>query len=339
VKSKENHFRNARVSILLIILFLSTGLLFSQEMMSNSMTSMAAGEMVDNPSISLEINFHNKQIYYPNDNIYVRVSIKNNGSSIYRFRLADNRIFNLDIDLVNMANISQRMSDRFINTRSSNQRVFFREISLQAGEEYSFIENISDYRMVDEGLYVVNAYFYPELVEGMNSNPLRSNRLTLSVEPGFRREDRIELIQEEEALQLVRSASLAPDEVIVRTLEARMHNRREEFFLYLDEEQLYLDDPFRARSYTPLSERDRLQVINEYKELLWSETIDEGISSVPSSYEILQTQYSPVKGEVQVRQRYDNGNFVEVKRFFYEMEQRDGIWFLVRYRVVNEERE
>ena len=98
---------------------------------------------------SVTIRFYDKTVYYPGNGqenpVLIRVTISNNTSDTMRFKLADNRIFSMDFNVVNSKNIRLEHTEEFIRKRSTNQPVFFREISLEPGEEYSFIENIKDY--------------------------------------------------------------------------------------------------------------------------------------------------------------------------------------------------
>lgn len=51
-----------------------------------------------------------------------------------------------------------------IRKRTTNQTVYFREISLEPGEEYSFRENLKEYLEIkDPSIYYVELRFYPEL--------------------------------------------------------------------------------------------------------------------------------------------------------------------------------
>ena len=51
-----------------------------------------------------------------------------------------------------------------VEKRTTNQTVYFREIALEQGEEYSFVENVKDYLQIDESsVYYLELVFYPEL--------------------------------------------------------------------------------------------------------------------------------------------------------------------------------
>ena len=67
--------------------------------------------------------------------------------------------------------------------KTTSQTVYFREISIESGEEYSFIENLKNYVVIDSpSVYYLDLNFYPELYKSKYIS-LRSNRLTLEVRP------------------------------------------------------------------------------------------------------------------------------------------------------------
>ena len=97
---------------------------------------------------SVSIKYYNRTIYYPGDAdnspVFVHITIKNNGSETLRFKLADDRAFSLDFYAYTVKNSSLEQTDSVIEKRTTNRTVYFREIALEGGEEYSFIENVKD---------------------------------------------------------------------------------------------------------------------------------------------------------------------------------------------------
>lgn len=293
----------------------------------------AALEAAD--GVELNIRLYNQQMYFPGDPIELRLTISNNSSETFRFKLADERLFNLDFDIRGMNDGTVQPSEHFITEINSTQRVSYREVDLLPGEELSFIEDVGDYQSMGDGIFMMHARFFPELRGVEHQDILISNTLTVSVREGFRRDDASEMRVEQARAEAMQMAALPPDEVVAYALEARMHSREEQFFQYLDLESLYTDQPRREAEYSRLSAQRRQETLEQYRELLWSRSTQEGISLVPIDYRIQQTNYSPSRGSVTVEQRYDLGQYVEIKRFTYELERRDGIWYIVRYQVIN----
>src|SRR5574344_140023 len=136
---------------------------------------------------SVAIKFFDKTTYYPGDSdsnpVFIHIAIKNNGKDTLRFKLADDRVFSVDFHAYTVKNTELPQTDSLIRKRTTNQTVYFREIALETGEEYSFVENLKDYiSITEQSVYYVDLTFYPELYKSKNIG-LRSNRLTLEVCP------------------------------------------------------------------------------------------------------------------------------------------------------------
>ncbi len=285
--------------------------------------------------VDLTIRLYNQKIYFPGDSIQVRLTITNNGPEVYRFNLADQKFHNLDFDVRGMNNINAGYSNYIINARTQQQHVYYRNVDIRPGEEFSFIEDLSRYRRLDDGIYMFQARFFPQLMGVEGQMVLASNNLTLSVREGFRRQDASEIRIAKAMEEEMEIAALAPDEVVSYTIEARMHSRRSEFLQYLDVENLYVARQQRADRYARLSAIQRQEELDGYKDVLWNEETPEGMSLIPDSYEIQRTNYGPNTGSVTVLQKYDLGEYLEIKRFTYELERRDEIWYIVGYLVTN----
>lgn len=286
-------------------------------------------------TVNLTAQLYNQQIYFPGDSIFVRLTIQNNSPNVYNFKMSDERLYNLDFDVRDLANMSAAPSDYFITLESTAQKVFYRSVEILPGEEFSFIEDITQYRIIDDGIYMMHARFYPQLRDLGGQDILMSNTLTVSVREGFRRADTTEIRIAEAVRGEQQLAALSPDAVVAYTLDARMRSEFNKFFQYLDIERLYTAQQQRREQYDRLSALRRQEVLMEYEQELLSSETTEGISLIPSDYRVLQTTYNPSIGTVTVEQRYDLGSYTEIKRFTYELEKRDGIWYIVRYQVVN----
>ena len=136
---------------------------------------------------SVSIKYHNRAIYYPGNSadnpINVHITIKNEGTETLRFKLADDRMFSLDFNAFTVKNTRLPNTENLIEKRTSNTTVYFREIALEQGEEYSFIENLKDYINIENpSVYYLEMSFYPELYKSKFIS-INSNRLTLEVRP------------------------------------------------------------------------------------------------------------------------------------------------------------
>ncbi|MBO8457005.1 MAG: hypothetical protein IAA81_02105 [Spirochaetes bacterium] len=296
---------------------------------------------------SVTIRFYDKTVYYPGNGqenpVLIRVTISNNTSDTMRFKLADNRIFSMDFNVVNSKNIRLEHTEEFIRKRSTNQPVFFREISLEPGEEYSFIENIKDYIEIPQsGIYYMDGYFYPELNRQtvMSSDnpyikPVKSNRLTLEVRPSVGAASLSIVPTDPVTFDNLSRKQISPDQVITDTIIARQRNSWDEFFLYMDLEEMILRDSSLAKKFISESEDGRIRMIENYKISMRNKSAALDIIMVPNKFQIEKTAYTPTEGSVSVIQWFDYSTYSEKKRYTYYLHQKDGIWLIYDYTVDN----
>jgi hypothetical protein len=313
-----------------------------------------AGATETPAGIDFNIRFFDRRIYHvENDPIYIHLTITNNSPSTYRFKLADERIFSLDFDVRTASNRSLEAADSLIRKRTQYQQIFFREIAVEPGESFSFVEDLRAYINVNQpGSMVITARMYPELfrpeitrtaaINGGQVPPravltLESKRLSLTVRPtAITGPDGIPLEMDiVTGAQLVRER-LAPDQVVEYMITARQKSQWERFFLYLDlEAMMQAQDAARQRKWLNESEQGRRRMIEQFRQELQTPVTDGTISVIPTSFEIERTQYNSFEGSVTVLQKYRNNNYTELKRYIYLMRQKDNIWTIADYSVIN----
>jgi len=286
--------------------------------------------------VSLSIQFFDKTLYTTQSDINVRVTIRNNTASEYRFRLADERRRSLAFEVRTLSNRVLPASNSWIRTMAANTPAFYRELSLLPGEEYSFIENIHDYVAIGEaGTFLVQCTFSPDLI-GRNpaQRQLASNVLTLPVRPGAPSPALADHFVAGTAA-ILRAERIAPDEVIRRTIQARQKGHWNEFFLYLDLEALLRRNIDRRRVYDRESDDGRRRLLAEFKTELMQGVVDNDIVVIPAIFDIIETRYGSLRGTVEVIQKFAYDGFHMIKQYTYELEKRDDIWNVVAYTVVN----
>ena len=292
----------------------------------------------DAEGVDFHIRFYEKRIYYLGDSehpVSLEAVLTNNSSQTFRFKMAENRMFNFDFEVTTPTNILLDHSQEFTRSRTANQPVLYREISLEPGEKYGVVVSLDEFIEIPKaGLYAVQSVFHPELNLRGPNGAIRSNVLTLNIRPAIVFEEERAMIEAETG-KLIRRQPLPPDEVVDYMLGARQKSQWEKFFLYLDLESLYLKEPGRARSYRRMSEENRRAVLDRYKAQLRSETVDIDILVMPATYEIVQTSYTPFEGRVTVIEKFQYRDYVEVKRYTYFLERRDIIWLVTDYEIVN----
>jgi hypothetical protein len=283
--------------------------------------------------VEFNIRFYDRRIYYvQSDPIFVQITITNNSPLPYRFKLADERVFSLDFDIRTMSNRTIPQADSLVRKRTLNQRIFFREISIESGESFSFVEDLRDYvSFTQPGSFRVRAKVYPELIRTATIS-MDTNYLSLSIRP--------ELIQGPDGIPiemdiatgaaLVRQR-LAPDEIVTYMLTARQESQWERFFLYLELEAMLSRDALQRRRYMAENEEGRRRMVNEYRQSLQSSTIDGDIAVIPTTFEILRTVYDNEEGNVTVLEKFRLTDYTELRQYVYYFEKRDNFWCIVNY--------
>ncbi|MDR3324588.1 MAG: hypothetical protein LBS82_01180 [Spirochaetaceae bacterium] len=310
----------------------------------------------DAPSVSLSLRYYDKKIYYLQDEspIRVQIAVSNNSAKLYHFRLADERAFSIDVDVKTLANRAVEPSEVVKRKRASAGRVFFRDIAIEAGESFSFVENLRDYANISAaGDYIVQLRLHPELLDGSGlgrqntlaggaeaqgsgASILLSNRLPLHIKATpLIGDDGLPLALDVETNAVIVREKLPPDQVIDWTLGARQKTQWEKFFLYLDVEKMIVRDGARQRQWRGESEEGRQRMLADYRGELQKSTIDGDVSSIPLDWTTERTSYNRNEGTVVVLERFKTGNYIERKRFTYYLEKEDGYWRIVDYVVVN----
>jgi len=287
-------------------------------------------------TVDFSIRFYDRRVYYvASDPIFVQITIANNSPAPYRFKLADDRAFSIDFDIRTMTNRPLLQADSLIRKRTVNSQVFFRELTIESGESFSFVENLCDYITFGQtGSFRVKAKMYPELFRAIGTNAIESNYLSLTLRPAvINGSDGIPIEMDVATGAVLVRQKLPPDEVVAYMITARQESQWEKFFLYLDLEAMVKKDGLQGRKFNAENEEGRKRMINAYKQNLQSAVIDGDIVVIPSSFNILKTQYNSDEATVVVLQRYRFPNYTELREYTYRLEKKDNIWIIVNYSV------
>jgi hypothetical protein len=297
--------------------------------------SAAAAPVAAAPQGTFSVRFYEKKVYFLGDQIQVQAVIANDTPDTLRYRVADNRYYNLDFDVRTTTNLAVAHAKEFTMGRNSDQPVFFRDVSLEPGENYSFVVDLTKYAaFTDAGLYVVQAMFYPDLFRGPDSPVMQSNRMTLNIKPpvmGAEERARVEA----ETGALIARAPLPPDEVVAYTISARQKSQWEKFFLYLDLASLLRRNPERDRAFRRATETAQRQMIEQFRQELMQSRIDQEIGIIPTSYEIQKTSYDSSEATVQVLEKFKYPDYTELKRYTYLLKKSDRYWIIYDYEIKN----
>lgn len=290
-------------------------------------------------NIAVNIRFEDKTMYYPlnadTNPVLVHVTIKNTGSGTLRFKLADDRMFSMDFNAYTVRASELKQTEPLIRKRTTNQTVYFREIALEAEEEYSFTENLKDYLEVSSpSIYYIELSFYPELYRA-HYTKVMSNRLTMEVRPSPSASSSSVIPVKAQTAEVLRPEEISPDKVVEQTIVARQKSLWDQYFLYMDIEAMLERTPAAKRKYRTASADERERMIELYKADLMQSRIDGDIVAIPERFVIEKTVYSQTEGMVNVTQWFNNRTFYEKKTYTYKLRQREGIWQIYDYSVVN----
>ncbi|MDR2100963.1 MAG: hypothetical protein LBP43_00155 [Treponema sp.] len=309
----------------MLVFFLWTGIL----------SALTAAE------VDLSIRYFDKRVYHASgavaDPIFVQVTIANNSPSTFRFKLAEERAFSVDFEVRTVTNRAVESAVGLVMKRTSSQQVFFREVTVESGESFSFVEDLRDYAVLTEsGSFIVRAKMYPELYRESAVPALESNRLALNLRPAaIPGPEGIPLAMDVETNAVLVRERLPPDEVVEYTLRARQKGQWEKFFLYLDPEAMINRDAVRRRQWLAESEEGRRRMIARYREELQGERFDGDIAAIPMSFTVERTTYNAEEGTVIVLEKFKTGDYIERKRYTYTLRHIDDYWIIVDYSVSN----
>jgi len=285
--------------------------------------------------VEFNIRFFDRRIYYvQTDPVKVQITITNKSPNTFRFKLADERAFSLDFDIRTMTNLKLDLSDTLIRKRTLYQQIYFREIAIEPGESFSFVEDLRDFvNLKQPGSFRVRAKVYPELYR-TPSIAMESNYLALNLRPtAIPGPDGIPLEMDVETGAVLVRQNLPPDEVVTYMLRARQESRWERFFLYLDVEKMISRDASQKRKWLAENEAGRKNMIKEYRQNLQSSVVDGDISIIPTTFDIEQTTYNNNEGTVVVLAKFRGSDYTDIRRYVYFLERRDNIWMIVSYAV------
>ena len=312
-----------------VFLIISCFALFGQRAFSQNAPGNAA----------VSIKFYDKTMYYPeaadSNPVFVHITVRNTGTDTLRFKLADDRMFSIDFNAYTIKNERLSQTETLVRKRTTNQTVYFREIALEAGEEYSFVENLKEYLTVARpSVYYVDLTFYPELYRLRNER-ISSNRLTLEVRPSPSAASSSSIPVEAGTMNVLQPEMIPPDQVVERTIVARQKALWDQYFLYMDVEAMLERTPSQKRRYRASSADERERMIDAYKSDLMQSRIDGDIVAVPERFQIEKTVYSQTEGSVLVTEWFNNRTYYEKKSYTYRLRQREGVWQIYDYTVVN----
>lgn len=286
-------------------------------------------------AVTFEIAYEDKQIYVPGSDVHIKLTITNDTPDTFRFKLAENRLFSIDLNVRSLSNQALPPAPQFTTERTSHQQLFYRDVALEPGEEFSFIENLGDFVLLDQsGVFIVQGRFYPELV-GDAGMLLSSNTLSLTIQPDLRENELVAARINEATGEILATAALPPDEVVAYALGGLQSGSFNRFLLYMDLEGLLLSNPQRERSYRRLNELGQRERLERFALELQDQLEDPDLSARPTNFEMIRTSYDQDEATVVMDLEFEFTAFTELKRYTYFLRRRDAVWYIYDYAVTN----
>ena len=296
-------------------------------------TVQGAAEAQTGPEFT--IRFYDKKIYFLGDPIMVEATVTNTSADQLTFNVADNRVFSLDFDVRTPTNMPMEHAREFITERNSDQPVFFRPVTLQPGEKYSFVVDLTRFSaFTGAGLTIVQGLFYPELWRSTTSTVVKSNRLTLDLKPPVVTEEMRSVVEAQTGALIARQP-LPPDQVVSYAVSARQKSQWDKFFLYLDLESLLRKSPDKDAAWRKSSQQQEQAMIGQFRQQLMAARIANDINVIPSSFQIQKTSYTDTQATVQVVEKFAYTGYTELKQYTYYLKKQDESWIIYDYEIKN----
>ncbi len=286
--------------------------------------------------IIVKIDMANPKIFQQKDEILINVKIYNSSNEDKYMIIADEKRFSFDFKMVTMQNREIEHSSDYIISFHRIQPVFNNQIRLAPNEGFVYEVRLNDYfDLSNVGQYFIKCIYFPELkLNNSNMNIINSNQLSINIRPESLKE---EMILEEKAIEEEKKyyvTERSPDGVVDFTLNARMKEEWDKFFLYLDLEKLILTNNYYKNQYLKADVERQRDLIAQYKEYLKKNTIDE-ISFLPTKFEIIKTEYTAGRGKVEVIEDFRYQDYNEQKYYTYFLNKKGNIWYIYSYEVMN----
>jgi len=179
------------------------------------------------------IRYHNKRIYYPDEQIELKLTISNPTGSALTFYISDDPKYSFGFDLRTLVGKPMPLASEF-NTQGGG---VYRVVHLGPGQDLSIRVPLNDWiAPLHPGQYRLTGFFYPEMrkTEGMVVVSESSLDLTIMPETGLRWGDELDL----EIRMALIDRNLDPWAVVSESLSNRQELKFNRAALYLDLDSL-----------------------------------------------------------------------------------------------------
>ena len=193
--------------------------------------------------VRFSIRYHDKNIYYPGDEVKLRLTLTNpadSGVPDMTFHLSDDPVESFGFDVRSLTGEPSPSSE--VYAARLNEANAYRVLHLAQGQELSITVSLDDWADLSEpGQYRLTGFFFPEGRGRHNSATLAESVLDLTIMPET--ETRWEDQLSDEIRNALIHRNLDPRGVVEETITNRMESRYNRAALYLDLDSLVLTVP------------------------------------------------------------------------------------------------
>ncbi len=275
---------------------------------------------------SFSIRYHDKNIYYPGDEIELKLTLSNpsdSGESDMTFYLADDARQSFGFDLRSLTGEPTPLADGF--AAALNDRGAYRVIHLAPGQELSITVPLNRWaNLAAPGQYRLTGFFYPRL-RGSGTTASRADSvLDLTVMPDTERRWQDEM--DRSVREALIRRDIDPWLVVSETLSNRKSAKYNRAMLYLDTESLASVIPTVGGA---------AQLERSLLEGSWNEI--PGFEHPVESYELMASQVYPSEATVLIRAAYRPYGELFSRDLRFYLHKVSGYWSIRRVETVNEE--
>jgi len=291
----------------------------------------------DTSNIEVTIAFYNRQIYYLNSPITVEFKIINHGSDPFLFITSFNKVFTFDFEITTLGNRKIEHSRNYILQRRQFEPILNDEITLKQNEVYGVRIDISEwFDFQEQGEYVINGLFYPNLITDPEYTLISETELYLNLNPPYTEQYKEKVRIEE--IRKLKAESIPPYEVVEYTINSLMDKDFEKYLLYIKIDRFIMQFENARKKYLNSKDKDKPAVIEEFRQYLMGKNKLENIpfsDTIPTNFEIEETLIRKRDARVVVTEFFEYGQVKETKRYTYLLHQYGDQWFIENYEVVN----
>ena len=287
-------------------------------------------------AVQFTLAYYEKEAYYTNSKIRIKAILHNDSNEAFFFRAADNRVFNLNVDVRTLDNKALKESANRTMLQNSTKPYFYRDISLEPGEEYAFIFNLNEFVQIDSpGIFILAASYKTDLT---SQNAVGSNKLYLNIRPRVAAKPEYSERIDSKTHELLSKQELNPDEVVANTLKSLVEESWSRYFLYLDLEYLIRQSSYYYRRFIASDEQGQRKLLGDFRQALTDGAIPEmtAMRDKPEKFEIIRTTYTQQEAEVIVSLTFERKGYTEMMRYTYYLHKKynqnkeDNIWYIYR---------